>query len=184
MCSPRSSAERIIRQPARRRRFHPLTAQPPPQQLGPYLFRALLGDGDVLDQPLDPGVLVREGALPKPEQRAQLGAVPLELRGRHPQLTGDEPDRLVRHLRAFPGESGVLQEELPQHREREPVHPALRAAAPQLLTDQRPPLDQLVLVQPPGHARQAIDRHVQREWRPATRSLIPSYVGVSAESGG
>jgi hypothetical protein len=70
----------------------------------------------------------------------------------------------------------VLQEELPQQPERQPVYATLRAATLQLLTDQRPPLDQLVLVQPLGHAGKLPTTRTTRtnsphEWRPVTRSL-------------
>ncbi|MDN5920847.1 MAG: hypothetical protein L0I76_38055, partial [Pseudonocardia sp.] len=63
--------------PARGRWFHPNTTHPP-QQLRPHLIRALLGDGDVLNQPLDSGVLVGERALAEPEQCAYLRPVPLD----------------------------------------------------------------------------------------------------------
>lgn len=122
----------------------------------------LLDGGDVLDQPHHRGVEVGDGALPKPEQLPDLGAVPHDraarplvepqIRRRHPQLLRDERDDLVRQLRAAAREPCVLDEELPQQRERQPVRPVLAAAPLQLATDQRPPLDQLILIHLTGHA--------------------------------
>lgn len=96
-------------------------------------------------------------------------------------------DRVVRNLGPAHEEVCGLQEEVPQHCERQPVRVASHAAALQLLTDQRPTLDQLILVQPVGPEGKLQTRHTPRceqvtppERRPVTRSLP---IGVSRLAG-
>jgi len=99
---------------------------------------------------------VGDRAFPEPEERADLGTVILErparpliqpqIRGGHLHLAGNVGDRLIRKLPAAAGKPAAAVIELQQQREGQPGRAALPGDLGQLAADQRPVLDELVLV--------------------------------------
>jgi hypothetical protein len=137
-----------------------LLSHPRQQRLADPLGLALPA-ADVIGQPCGEFLGVGHRALPEPQERADHApepfsrpAFPVEqphVRGRDLHLPGDPGDRLIGQFRASRREPALRDEELQPQRQPQLRRP--RPASPQaeLITDQRPVLDQLVFVQHTRH---------------------------------
>jgi hypothetical protein len=135
----------------------------PGQQLVTDPFGAALGLSDVGDQPLGELVGVGDAALPEPQRPADLAAVELNraarpvverrLGRRHANLPSHVIHRGVEDLAPAAGKPAALGVEAQQQREAEPCRATLAGHQRQLVLNQRPPVDQLVLIQLSRHAR-------------------------------
>jgi hypothetical protein len=78
-------------------------------------------------------------------------------------LAGDIGHRLIRQLAAAAREPAMPGAELQQQREAQAGRPALAGHLPQLITNQRPVLDQLIFIKLHHHARTLLAHPVPGE---------------------
>jgi hypothetical protein len=133
------------------------------EQVGTHLIRPAFSLSHVRDQPIGELVGIGHRALTEPQRFTDLGAVALDaaprpvvkpqIRRRNPQLLGHELHRRRRQLTASAGEPSMRGEELQQQGRTQLGRRALARHPLQVVADQRPPLDQLVLIQLPRHPR-------------------------------
>ena len=85
--------------------------------------------------------------------RAARPLIEREVRCRHANLPGHVLDRGIRDLAPAARKPATVGIEAQQHREPQPRRPTLAGNQRQLVSDQRPAIDQLALIQLPRHAR-------------------------------
>ena len=167
---PQPRADDSVR-PARRGLLDALLPAPFQQllthPLGPALTLA-----DLPGQPRGQLLRIRHRALAETEELTDLSTVILhratiplvkpQVRGRNAHLASDIGHDLIRQLATAAREPAMPGVELQQQREAQAGRPALAGDLPQLVTNQRPMLDQLIFIKLHHHARTLLAHPVTR----------------------